>query len=137
MKYYVNVTKLNNTYWYKDTDMKVLHREDGPAVEYSDGTKEWWVNGKPHRTDGPAVEFHDGHKEWWLNGSPHREDGPAVEGSKGYNAWYINGKQLTKAEFNAATSPVAELTVADIEKLFGKKFSEVLCDIIAAYAKRK
>ena len=24
------------------------HREDGPAVEYSNGDKEWWINGKQH-----------------------------------------------------------------------------------------
>ena len=23
-----------------------LHREDGPAIEWSDGTKVWWVNGE-------------------------------------------------------------------------------------------
>ena len=23
-----------------------LHREDGPAIEYDDGDKEWWLNGK-------------------------------------------------------------------------------------------
>ena len=23
-----------------------LHREDGPAVEYVDGTLEWWLNGE-------------------------------------------------------------------------------------------
>jgi hypothetical protein len=22
------------------------HREDGPAIEYGDGKKEWWINGK-------------------------------------------------------------------------------------------
>jgi hypothetical protein len=32
------------------------HRLDGPAAEYSNGHKEWWVGGKRHRTDGPAVE---------------------------------------------------------------------------------
>jgi len=47
-----------------------LHREDGPAVEYNDGTKEWWLNGQLHREDGPAIEYYDGIKEWWLNGSP-------------------------------------------------------------------
>lgn len=45
-----------------------LHREDGPAIEYPDGGKEWWVNGKLHREDGPAIEWSDGHKEWWVNG---------------------------------------------------------------------
>lgn len=23
-----------------------LHRDDGPAVEYPNGTKEWWLNGE-------------------------------------------------------------------------------------------
>jgi len=23
-----------------------LHREDGPAIEYSNGFKQWWLNGK-------------------------------------------------------------------------------------------
>ena len=23
----------------------MLHREDGPAYEYADGTKEWYING--------------------------------------------------------------------------------------------
>jgi hypothetical protein len=45
-----------------------LHREDGPAVEYADGSKEWWINGQCHREDGPAVEYADGTtKEWWLS----------------------------------------------------------------------
>jgi hypothetical protein len=25
---------------------KKPHREDGPAVEYADGSKEWWLDGK-------------------------------------------------------------------------------------------
>ena len=37
-------------------------------VEYADGSKEWYLNGKRHRTDGPAVEYADGTKEWFLNG---------------------------------------------------------------------
>ena len=34
-----------------------LHREAGPAIEWSDGEKEWYVNGILHRIDGPAVEY--------------------------------------------------------------------------------
>jgi len=45
-----------------------LHREDGPALEYNDGTKYWFLNGKLHRADGPAVEWGSGHKEWWIKG---------------------------------------------------------------------
>jgi len=31
-----------------------LHREDGPAVEWYNGSKEWYKNAKLHREDGPA-----------------------------------------------------------------------------------
>ena len=68
-----------------------LHREDGPASEYVNGSKGWWRNGKRHRDDGPAVEYANGDKEWWRNGEPHRDDGPAIEHVDGYKAWYRNG----------------------------------------------
>jgi len=45
-----------------------LHREDGPAVEYADGSKEWWWAGELHREDGPAVEYADDRKEWYWAG---------------------------------------------------------------------
>jgi len=55
----------------------------------------WWYNSKGefHREDGPAVEYSDGSKTWWINGLRHREDGPAVDWLY-YKAWYINGKQI-------------------------------------------
>ena len=43
------------------------HREDGPAIEYHDGSRSWWKDGNLHRLDGPAAEF-DGVKYWYLNG---------------------------------------------------------------------
>lgn len=36
--------------------MGLLHRENGPAVEYPDGSKEWFLNHQRHRNDGPAIE---------------------------------------------------------------------------------
>jgi hypothetical protein len=68
------------------------HREDGPAVEYSNGDKVYYINGKRHREDGPAVEFSDGDKEYYINGKCHREDGPAIEYSDGTKEYWINGK---------------------------------------------
>lgn len=83
--------------WYKDGEK---HREDGPAVEWSDGDREWWLNGKRHREDGPAIEWTDGTKEWWLNGKRHRLDGPAIEWTDGNKEWFINYFQYTEEEFN-------------------------------------
>jgi hypothetical protein len=55
------------------------HREDGPAIEWIDGDKEWHRNGKLHREDGPAVEFNDGFKGWYLNGINYTKNGYKVE----------------------------------------------------------
>ena len=45
-----------------------LHRIGGPAAEYFDGSKSWYVNDNLHRLDGPAVEFSNGNKHWYKNG---------------------------------------------------------------------
>ena len=143
-KYYVTVDEESTTRWYKDAKCKVLHRENGPAVEWASGVKSWYQNGLLHRTDGPAVEYAGGSKYWYQNGQLHRTDGPAVECSTGHTRWYQNGqlhrtdgpalvyadgrkswhindKAMTEAEFLAATQPVVEMTVADVEKLLGKR----------------
>jgi hypothetical protein len=70
------------------------HREGGPAVEHSDGSKAWWINGKRHREGGPAVEYPNGSKSWWRNGKIHRKDGPSYEDSNGSKEWWRNGKRV-------------------------------------------
>ena len=69
-----------------------LHREDGPAVEYRNGNKFWYLNNKRHREDGPAIEFTSGNIEWYLNGKRHRKNGPAIEYVDGYKFWYLNNR---------------------------------------------
>jgi hypothetical protein len=34
---------------------------------YPYGDKCWYLNGKLHREDGPAIEYANGYKSWWLN----------------------------------------------------------------------
>ena len=80
--------------YYKDAELTIRHREDGPAYESSNGDKAWYSNGQLHRVDGPAVEWVDGDKAWYLNGKRHREDGPAVEHSGGDKGWYLDGKHM-------------------------------------------
>ena len=116
IEYTVRVLK-DRTEWYNKQGQ--FHRIDGPADEYKNGNKFWWLNGQRHRIDGPAVEYKNGDKFWWLNGQRHREDGPAFEWANGSKAWWLNGKEYTEEEFIAKTQPVKELTVAEIEKLLG------------------
>jgi hypothetical protein len=66
--------------WYNEDNK--LHREDGPAIEWANGGKSWYINDKLHREDGPAIEYTDGSKYW-----------------------YINDKQLTEEEFNNRNKP--------------------------------
>ena len=34
-------------------EMKTLHRDDSPAIEYADGSKEWWIDG--HELKAAAI----------------------------------------------------------------------------------
>ena len=63
------------------------------------GTKYWYLNGKLHREDGPAIEYSSGRKFWYINGKLHRTDGPAVEYCNGDGFWYLNGKRLSKKDY--------------------------------------
>jgi hypothetical protein len=38
------VDEKGNVFYYNENDK--LHRDDGPAVEWANGDKEWWLNGK-------------------------------------------------------------------------------------------
>ena len=75
LKYRIEVDEHGTRRYFNSANQ--LHRTDGPAVEWDNGTKSWYQNGKRHRIDGAAIEYLDGDK-----------------------AWYINGEELTEAEFN-------------------------------------
>ncbi len=79
-----------------------------------------WFNkeGQRHRIGGPAREWNNGHKTYFQNGKLHRLDGPAIT-DNGEEEYWIEGKEYTKEEFLKKTSPVKELTVAQISELLG------------------
>ena len=76
----------------------VLHREDGPAVEftsaegtYDNGRKEWFKDGIRHREDGPAIGSPETDDVlYYCMGRLHRTDGPAMV-LQGVQHWYIDG----------------------------------------------
>jgi hypothetical protein len=43
------------------------------CVKDKDGDKFWYFNGELHREDGPALEFTSGYKCWYINGEEYSE----------------------------------------------------------------
>jgi len=50
---------------------KMTDTRTSKLVEYSDGTKKWYLDGKLHRLDRPACEYEDGSKYWYVDGKCH------------------------------------------------------------------
>ena len=63
------------------------------------GIKKWYLNSNLHREDGPAVEWSSGSKWWYLHGERHREGGPAIEKSSGTKFWYLHGKEFSFEDY--------------------------------------
>lgn len=93
---YIEITETGNKFYYSDREMKNLHREDGPAVEYSHGDRVWYLNGIRHREDGPSIEWVDGSK-WW----------------------HLNGQSISEAEHKRRTVKEIVLTMDEIAAKFG------------------
>src|SRR5271166_3649048 len=59
-----------------------LHNENGPAVEFVDGTRAWYIRDLCHRDERdpktglilPAVQWADGAKDWYHYGKVHRDE---------------------------------------------------------------
>jgi hypothetical protein len=78
-------------YGYRKHGKFIKHRDDGPAVEWVNGSKFYYQHGKKHRdNDLPAVESPGGDRSWYKHGLLHRESGPAAM-RYGYLYYYQNG----------------------------------------------
>jgi hypothetical protein len=78
--------------------------KNGIFVEGND--KIWYRDDLWHREDGPAIEWGNGSLGWFQNGEYHREDGPAFIGSSSYGtkieSWWYRGERIhcrTQEEF--------------------------------------
>ena len=97
----ISFDKTGNKYFRNEQGE--LHRDDGPAVEYSYGSKWWYQNGKLHRVDGPAVESSNGSLLWYQNDKLHREDGPAIEQLDNTKTWFEHGVKIREQRSNGHT----------------------------------
>jgi hypothetical protein len=61
-----------NKKWFNEEG--ILHRTDGPAVIWEDGTCFWMINNRFHREDGPAIIWGDKLFEYYIHGKEYTED---------------------------------------------------------------
>lgn len=66
---------MKDQYFYKDGSVsedldpnKTLHRLDGPAAIEAGFSECWFKDGVRHRVGGPAVIYSNGEKEYWVEG---------------------------------------------------------------------
>ena len=72
-----------------------------------DGTRRYYnTAGQLHRTDGPAIEWADGTKWWYQNGLLHRTDGPAIISKTRLPSFWLNGEYMTPREYDCAVGYV-------------------------------
>tara|TARA_B110000238_G_C15948575_1_gene362191 strand:+ start:115 stop:402 length:288 start_codon:yes stop_codon:yes gene_type:complete len=83
-------------------------------IEFSNGDKIWFLNGKIHRTDGPAVVRTDGINIWYLNGDLHRTDGPSVDRPDAVTRFHLYGCAYTFDEW------IGRSSLTDEEKVMMK-----------------
>jgi len=70
-------------------------------VTVTDKVTEWYnKSNQLHRENGPAIEWANGDKSYYINGELHRENGAALEWADGDKAYYINDQFLTKEELD-------------------------------------
>lgn len=70
-----------------------LHREDGPAITFEDGSEEWYIHGKLHREGGPATTQKYGLCEWWQHDRRHNASGPAMTWPDGSYEYWVYGER--------------------------------------------
>ena len=61
--------------------------QESVMVEWMNGTRMWYANGKLHRIDGPAIEWANGAREWYEDGLRGRMNGPALVCANGNKLW--------------------------------------------------
>ena len=76
---FIYINSVGDKSYYKDRNMTILHREDGPALEIKGGKNYYYIDGKRHNFDGPAITC---------------EHYPIKEN------YFLFGKEFTKEEFN-------------------------------------
>lgn len=96
----------------------LLHRVDGPAIIYTNGTQVWYHNGEIHREDGPAITWGDT-KVYANHGYLHNINGPTVICRQHgfHNQYFLYGYKVDKKLFDALIENYDDETIFKFEVL--------------------
>ena len=78
-------------------------------MEYANGSKHWYINGKPHRENGPAVEYANCSKAWYLNGFRMTEQEHAQKTRAKKTCLILDGKEIE----------ISSETIENLKKVLG------------------
>ena len=65
MKYKIQISRVDRT---RITEKGEYHCETAPTYEHIDGYTHWKKKNRWHRTGGPAIIYSSGAKEYWVEG---------------------------------------------------------------------
>jgi hypothetical protein len=87
---------------YKKVTQITISNKGYELVEYSKGTKAWYLDGEFHREDGPAIVYFNGNKDWFLYGrSLDKDDFDSIEMVRSMQAYELfTIQELAKLKFN-------------------------------------
>jgi len=83
------------SYFGNFSDQWEIGRDLYQYIAYSGGERNWLKNGLLHREDGPALEWYDGDQCWYKDGVLHRVDGPAIVTLAKGVGWFVNNQNIT------------------------------------------
>lgn len=72
-------------------------------------------NNDLHREEGPAVEFKSGLRQWAFNGRLHNPAGPAVLSDAGTRMFYWNGVRIPDKLWDATLTPKDVIEIENLE----------------------
>jgi len=116
--------QLTEEEWYefRKWSHRTYHREDGPALEFADGSRHWYLNGKRHRLDGPAMQNPNKVSMWWIDGFEVHCP-VTIE----HLLLYARLKEFIKQELSKDTMMSLLLTSnSKVERKFGEEISKAI-----------
>ncbi len=97
-----------------------IHRDNAPAIVYSDGYQCWYRHGQLHREDGPACEYIAlaDSTVFYNNNLLYSRRGPIIEykNEKETKFWFLNGMRYSQEEwFEQLTSEQKEKAIWNVD----------------------